>query len=241
MGSPVEAEPEPGLWPTLTRAAVLSDRERPCHEVTLGAFSISRHPITAGQFRAYLTDTNRSDPIVHPPGQGPQPSDLPAAFVPWHEAIAFCAWLTGRAGVPFRLPTEAEWERAARGTDGRPYPWGWETPSPRLCNFGGMLGGPQPVSACAAGASPVGCLNMAGNVWEWCADWFDPRYYEVSPDQDPAGPAHGRNRVIRGGCWESAADLVRCAARLYDRPYGPTFYPCGFRVVTTAMPPPTPA
>jgi len=85
-----------------------------------------------------------------------------------------------------------------------------------------------------AGASPYGCQDMAGNAWEWCSDWFDPNYYHRAPQCNPTGPVQGMSRVIRGGAYDSEACTVRCAARFYDHPGGPTFFPCGFRVVMSA-------
>lgn len=222
-------------WAPPGHLQLLAEREVPAHRVQLGAFCIAREAVTVDQFRACLAATGRPNPIIGPAPGGQRRAGMPVCFVPWHEAVAFCAWLTARTGLPFRLPTEAEWERAARGTDGRPFPWGWELPSPWRANYGGMMNGPQPVSGCPAGASPAGCLNMSGNVWEWCADWFDPDYYAQSPAQNPTGPPAGRNRVIRGGAWDSTEGYLRCSARLYDRPYGQPFYPCGFRIATTGQ------
>ena len=226
-------------------------RATPQREVVLEAFLISRHPVTVRQYRAFAEAT----------GHAPPPADdddrLPVAFVSWHEAVGFCRWLSVRTGRAARLPTEAQWEKSARGTDGRTYPWGDEPPMspcpaapvPRRsfvpaypwgeervpltwrCNCANAVGARSPVGGYPAGASPCGCLDMAGNVWEWCADWFDPEYYRRAPDENPTGPSAGRNRIIRGGAHDSVPEAVRCAARFYDRPEGAPFFPVGFRVV----------
>lgn len=226
-------------------------RATPQRQVTLDAFFISRHPITVGQYRVF------ADATGHPPPPVADDDGLPVARVSWHEAEGFCRWLSLRTGCEARLPTEAEWEKAARGTDGRTYPWGEAPPmSPSAkaavrrrsfvpaypwgeervgltwrCNCANAVGGRSRVGSYPAGASPYGCLDMAGNVWEWCADWFDPEYYRCGPCENPTGPSAGRNRVIRGGAYDSAPDVVRCAARFYDRPGDEPFFAVGFRVV----------
>ena len=227
-------------------------RESPQHTVELEAYLIGKHPITIGQYQAFMAATGHSPPYAMPQADDPQATYRPICFVSWQDANAFCRWLSSETGEAFRLPTEAEWERAARGTDGRTYPWG-EAPlraeyqSPSMfcptdpcgqeqtipiwrCNCAGAVGEPTDVRAYPDAASPCGCLDMAGNVWEWCADWFNPEYYRDAPRENPTGPPRGMNRVIRGGAYDSGPDTVRCAARFYDRADGPPFFPCGFRV-----------
>ena len=240
----------------------LLGRETPQRLVELSAYLISRHPVTVGQYKTFTEAAGHRAPI-EPASLSPvagDPHRLPVSFVSWHDAYAFCRWLGHETGVEFRLPTEAEWEKAARGTDGRTYPWGEEPPvvkqetaddgAPgefhtafvwgesipetviRFCNCASPDGGPCEVGLHPEGASPWGCMDMAGNVWEWCADWFDPDYYKVAPAFDPQGPQTGMNKVVRGGAYDSAPANLRCAARFYDNPDKMPFFACGFRLVT---------
>ena len=127
--------------------------------------------------------------------------------------MAYCQWLSEKTEQNWRLPTEAEWEKAARGTDGRVYPWGNRRPDKKLCNYNRNVKDTTPVGRYPDGASPYGALDMAGNVWEWVADWYGSDYYARSPKRNPQGPDSGRYRVLCGGSWDGIDGLVRAALR----------------------------
>jgi len=176
-------------------AAAFGD-ERPQHEVILDPFYIGRYPVTWAQYARFKG--------VVPAGM----EEHPAVQVSWYAAAAFCRW----AGL--RLPVEAEWEKAARGADGRIYPWGdrWDV---GCCNSDeGGAGGTTPVGAYSPGGDgPYSCADLAGNVWEWTADWYEAGYYRRSPSRSPAGPASGAQKVSRGGSWRNWSWSARCACR----------------------------
>lgn len=142
----------------------------------------------------------------------------PVVGVSWEDAAAYCKWLSGKLGVQFKLPTEAQWEKAARGTDGRKYPWGNTEPDKTLANFGYEVDKTTPVGSYPKGASPYGLLDMAGNVREWCRDWYRKRYYKSAPDKNPTGPKSGSSRVYRSGSWGDGASDLRCAYRYSSEP-----------------------
>ena len=195
--------------------------ERPRRRLVLSAFVIDRTEVSRGAYAACVVAGR-----CPPPAGGPGAADLPVTGVTWDEARAFCAF------VGKRLPTEAEWEKAARGGDGRRYPWGEEFSCARG-NFGsfdgegrcaaeGAPGRPVPVGQAPRGASPYGALDMAGNVWEWVADRYDARYYARATPLDPRGPeespqnrdAREVRRVLRGGGCCSIFGLPRTSDRL---------------------------
>lgn len=180
------------------------DEERPFRELDLQAFYIDRNPVTVAQFRKFLEGTGTPAPEGW--AKHNEIANHPVVFVTWHEAAAYAEW----AGK--RLPTEAEWEKAARGTDGRQFPWGDDQPSPRVAHFGGKTG-TDAVGGRLEGASPYGAQDMAGNVFEWVADWYAKDYYANAPDHDPTGPADGKKRVLRGGSFVHEAFALRCATR----------------------------
>lgn len=157
-------------------------------------------------------------------------ANFPVVGVSWYEAAAYAQWLSKETGENYRLPTEAQWEKAARGADGRTYPWGNEFDKD-LCNSIELgLGRISPVGLFPGGRSGYGCFDMAGNAWEWCADGYDGSYYKDSPAKNPKGPAGGSNRVIRGGSWGLGARYCRAACRDWYRP-GSWWGDGGFRLV----------
>ena len=185
--------------------------EGPARTIHLSPFLIDRCEVTRERFAEFAAATGRvTAAAADSPAAGvsAEPGH-PAVYVTWEEARAYCAWRGAR------LPTEAEWEKAARGTDGRQWPWG-HRPDPSLANGwgpGDFWPGTSPAGAFPDGASPYGVLDMAGNVWEWCADWYDPDYYLVAPRRDPPGPDRGRLRVARGGSWTNPITVLRTSNR----------------------------
>ena len=159
--------------------------------------------------------------------------------VSWYEANAFCSWLTANLQLTgelsetqeIRLPTEAEWEKTARGTDARMYPWGKNEITSELANSDKAgLGVTSAVGCFPRGASPYGCEEMSGNVWEWCSDWFDDGYYVRSSEENPKGPDSGTDRITRGGRWESVSNGCRSSYRRNSEPDSRDFR-FGFRLV----------
>ena len=174
--------------------------ERPRHEVDLDAFWIMQTEVTNEQYEKCVAADVCSPPFN--PAWGTDDfwagyDTHPVTQVTWEQAAAYAEWAGGR------LPTEAEWEKAARGDDGRRYPWGDTTPTTQRLNYNREIGDTQPVGSYPDGASPYGALDMAGNVWEWVADWYGDEYYATSPRQNPTGPEEGERRVLRGGAYDS--------------------------------------
>jgi formylglycine-generating enzyme required for sulfatase activity len=183
--------------------------EHPRHVVRVNGFLMDKTEATWGQYKRFLAASSR------PPPKSPvwgMPEALPASSVTWDEARAFCDWVGGR------LPTEAEWERAARGGDGRRYPWG-NTFDPWRCNTrDGGPHAPTPAGAYPDCVGPYGVLDLAGSVSEWCSDWYEEAYDATSPVENPTGPQAGTRRVSRGGHWMSPSAWVRVASRLGIEP-----------------------
>jgi formylglycine-generating enzyme required for sulfatase activity len=181
-----------------------ADDEKPLHTVTLAAFKIDRTEVTQAQYAACVSAGACNAPSC---SWDCSKADNPATCLLQSDAKAYCAWAGGR------LPSEAEWEKAARGSAGNKYPWGNSEPDCTLANMSGCGGAVQPVGSLSAGASPYGALDMAGNVVEMVADWYDAAYYASSPSSDPTGPASGTRYGGRGGGFKSAALFQRTSKR----------------------------
>jgi formylglycine-generating enzyme required for sulfatase activity len=200
--------------------------ERPVHTVYLDTYYISKYEVTFEQYDLFCEATGRAKPKdFYNWGRGSRP----VIDVSWEDAKAFCDWLKSKTGENVHLPTEAQWEKAARGTDQRRYTWGNGAPTSSLANYYKNVGKTMPVGSYPSGVSPYGVHDMAGNVWEWCQDWYDANYYSSSPGSNPQGPSSGSARVIRGGGWNSVADYIRSAKRDSLSPSGSTIY-FGFRL-----------
>jgi formylglycine-generating enzyme required for sulfatase activity len=198
--------------------------DAPVHEVELGAYRIGRYPVTVGEYRRFVDDGGYDDKAWWPAGgharwkepvewaEQVQYPSRPVVRVSWYEAAAFCAWAGNKLGWGgCRLPTEAEWERAARGREARRFPWGNEPIDPKRANYGGSVGHPTPVGVYPHSRTSEGVDDMAGNVWEWCFDRYGP--YEKDRGLNPTGVAKGEARVLRGGSWGNPVRLVRSALR----------------------------
>ena len=213
------------------------ENESPVHEVELRAFEIGRYPVTVEEYRQFVEDDGYLKELWWSAGgfgkrkepdsweEQLQYPNRPVVNVNWYDAAAYCAW----RGL--RLPTEAEWERAARGRDGRKYPWGKEKPDVERANYDECsIGHATPVGMFPGGATPDGIDDLAGNVWEWVGDWYGEDYYGKSPAANPEGPVSGKMRVLRGGGWGLDSWNLRAALRIRDVPENGDYY-IGFRCV----------
>ena len=182
--------------------------EGPEHQVWLDAYWIYRTEVTNSMYELCVADGSCAPPVdISSPGRvdyygNPLYSEYPVANLTWTDASNFCEWAKNR------LPTEAEWEKAARGTDKRIYPWGDVLISMNL-NYNNSSGVTSKVGSFPSGESPYKLLDMAGNVWEWVNDWYDKRYYDELSQRNPAGPSRGDGLVIRGGGLGSSMESVR--------------------------------
>jgi len=216
--------------------------EQPAHEVELTEYWIGRTPVTNAEYAAFVRATEYRAPEHWEGGEYlPELSDHPVVYVSWDDAVAYCQWLSEVSGKPYRLPSEAEWEKAA-GWDIEPghrrrYPWGNEFDSEKANTLEGDPGRTTPVGQYSpAGDSPYGAVDMAGNVWEWCQDWFAEDYYQHSPSENPSGPEKGSSRVLRGGAWYLYQGLARCASRRRFTPEDRGYH-VGFRVAASPSSP----
>jgi formylglycine-generating enzyme required for sulfatase activity len=187
------------------------DEEKPVHYVWVEPFRLSLYQVTNAEYDTFLRATGREMPPFRTDALFACPRQ-PVVGVSWFDAVAYCEWLAGLTSLPCRLPTEAEWERAARGgLDQSPYPWGDRPIFERENYHDRWLTAPEAVGTSKANA--FGVFDMCENVHEWCFDWYDPNYYSVSPAHDPRGPNSGTRRASRGGAWRHHLKISRCAAR----------------------------
>jgi len=207
------------------------ERSSPMHLVTLSRFRISRHPITNEQYRRFLVANGEIEPPPHwIDNRSPSGSNHhPVTNVSWGDAKKYCSWRTAVSRDAVDLPTEAQWEFAARGKGGRSYPWGAARPTASLANYGSSIGCTTSVDRFPEGATPEGVWGMAGNVWEWCLDWYDE--YSDRVLVDPIGPQVGTHRVLRGGCFINEPANLRSPYR-YSHPPDISYGFFGFRVVS---------
>ena len=201
--------------------------ESPVHSVTIDSFSIGKYEVTVGQYRAFCIETNRSMPEV--PIWGWQ-DHHPMGNVSYDDAVAYCNWLVRKFGGNWRLPTEAEWEYAARGGNkSKGYIYSGSNDFETVAWFDENAG-EETNSVGRKKPNELGIYDMSGNLWEWCSDWYDENYYSNSPGSNPQGPSSGYNRVMRGGSWTLFATNCPVSVRAYDSPEF-KIYDYGFRVV----------
>jgi formylglycine-generating enzyme required for sulfatase activity len=218
----------PGEFPMGSAAAEGRPNERPQRWVHVDGFYVSKTEVTVSQFKQYLAanpDAARL-PDWYLKDWGKTDSH-PVAWVRWNDATAFCRWLTKQDGQTYRLPTEAEWEKAAKGFSHRTYPWGDEYDGSQSGTPNGTY---APAGSKPTDCSPFGVLDMAGNLWEWCADWFAPAYYRDAPESNPKGPDSGEFRSLRGCGWNFDPDTFRCSYRTRLAPAERSVH-IGFRIV----------
>jgi sulfatase modifying factor 1 len=187
------------------------DDEKPAHRVWVDEFELAAFQTTNAQYARFLEDTRRTPPSLWDDPSFSNPKQ-PVVAVSWFDAVAYCDWLSRALGKKYRLPTEAEWERAARGgVEGETFPWG-NCASEELPDYASRWkSGPESVGLYAPNL--YGLYNLGDNVHEWCADWYDASYYAVSPERNPQGPLSSSRRTSRGGSWRHHIKVTRTAAR----------------------------
>lgn len=202
--------------------------ERPAHKVYLDAYWIDQTEVTNVMYAECVAagmckePTNLSSSTRLSYFKNSEYNNFPVIFVDWDMAKTYCEW------AERRLPTEAEWEKAARGTDQRKYPWGNENPNGNLLNYNKNIGDTTEVGKYLMGASSYGSVDMSGNIWEWVTDWYDKTYYHESQNKNPIGPAVGERRVLRGGSWFGDSFNARTTIRFYGFP-DTSYNSIGFR------------
>jgi len=199
--------------------------ELPQHRMTLAAYQIARYPVTVAEYACFV-QAGQHEPANWQ--QQLEQLDHPVVHVSWHDAVSYAQWLSACAGQPWRLPTEAEWEKAARGADGRVYPWD-DTFCRTRCNTSeDKKGSTTPVGSYPKGVSPYGALDLIGNVWGWTSSIFRPYPYDASDGREQAESAE--HRVLRGAAWDFSAWEARAAFR-FDYSPGAALDDFGFRLV----------
>ena len=191
------------------------DCERPIHRVWTGEFLLAATQVTNTEYGRFVRAASTQPPPFFGDANFNHP-EQPVTGVSWHEAAHYCEWLSTETGRRYRLPTEAEWEHAARGgLEQKQFPWGDDPPQTLPDYASRWLSGPEPVGRCASNA--FGLYDICDNVHEWCSDWYDPNYYAVSPERDPRGPERSSTnpprKASRGGSWRHHVKVSRCAAR----------------------------
>ena len=213
-GALMVAIPAGEFWMGSPEDESRSKDERPRHKVFLDSFYLDIFEVTTRQYAQFMSATGYAAPEFWDQVVLSRDKNKPVVGVSWQDANDYCHW------ADKRLPTEAEWEKAARGTDERKYPWGQEPPSTHMANFD-QKSTPEkiysdrlmPVGSYENWKSPFGVYDMAGNVWEWVADWYDKKYYRNSPKKNPKGPEPGDEKVMRGGSWDDFPTALRSGDR----------------------------
>jgi formylglycine-generating enzyme required for sulfatase activity len=192
-------------------SATGQDNERPVHRVWVDSFQLAACQVTHAEYAAFLGATEMAPPPSWNDANFNHP-EQPVVAVSWFEAVKYCEWLSAKSGQRYRLPSEAEWEWAARGgVEGKLFPWG-DAPPQSLPDYAARWkNGPEPVGRYAPNG--FGLYDICENVHEWCSDWFSPDYYAVSPERNPRGPETGQRKASRGGSWRHHIKVTRCAAR----------------------------
>lgn len=234
FAEPVIAEPVmrriPAGWFWMGSQAG-QDNERPVHRVWVDEFELAACQATNADYGRFLAANRHADPLHWHDSNFNDPVQ-PVVAVSWFDATAYCQWLASQTGGGYRLPTEAEWERAARGgMEQKSYPWGDQPPDSLPGYALRWKNAPEPVG-CGA-PSAFGLYNIGDNVHEWCADWYRADYYAVSPERNPRGPEEGSRRASRGGSWRHHVKVARCAARSSIPPEF-KYADYGFRVARNA-------
>lgn len=264
---PADLLPELALIPSgefLMGSHAAADDEGPMHRVHLDDFKIAVHPVTQLEYARFVRETGHRAPAIYElplvvTAGGPEREDAfraagrpyvwvnseapadrldhPVALVRWEDATAYCAWLSGASGRAVRLPSEAEWEKAARGgLAEKRYPWG-DRLGTDMANYltDPAIKTSRGTTRCRSyPPNGYGLFDMAGNVWEWVHDWYDAKYYEVSPPSGPPGPRGGTLRVVRGGSWLAAdVRMLSCSYR-HKVPPDTYSYGIGFRIASAA-------